>query len=457
MKKTITWGLVLALAALVGWRAYDSFKASGPTAARGVRPVAVVVESVRTADMRHTAEFTGTLLPRAQFVVAPSVAGRLERLHVNIGDTVRKGQLIAELDSREYAQQVAQAHAELEVAKANVIDSASALDVARRDLNRARSLLGSNVVSQAEFDKAEATFNAGSAKHQVALAQVRQKEAALEAARVRLAYTRIHADWENGDLERVVGERFTDEGAMLRANDPIVSVVALDPLLAVVNVIERDFPLVSVGQSAEVMADAHPGRLFQGRVARRSPVLQEASRQGRVEILVPNEQRLLAPGMFATVRLSFTERSGVTAVPTAALATRDGRRGVFLADPEALTAHFLPVSVGIIEGPLAEIVEPSLDGLVVTLGQHLLEDGAAISMPALSAKPGKSDEPGGPGEPGEPSRSAKSAGVDGSAKSAGSGGAGESGGADVTPAVTQKPAPPASSAPSTPGTRRAQG
>lgn len=383
MKRIIIIGFALALASIVGWRLHDSMSASGPASARGRGPsaVAVAVEPVRTASLRHTAEFTGTLLPRAQFVVAPNVAGRLERLLVNIGDTVRKGQLIAELDSREYAQQVEQARAELEVAKANVIECLSALDVAERNLKRSRTLRGSNVVSQSELDNAEADHSACQAKHQVALAQVRQKEAALEAARVRLAYTRIRADWAGDDETRVVGERFADEGATLKAGDPIVSVVALDALLAVINVIERDFPLVRLGQPAEVATDAHPNRVFEGSVARRAPVLQESSRQGRVEIRVPNPDGLLAPGMFARVRLSFAERREVTAVPATALAKRDGRQGVFIADTEGQTARFVPVTVGIVDGELAEILEPRIEGRVVTLGQHLLEDGAAIVLP----------------------------------------------------------------------------
>lgn len=397
MKKMIILGIVLACASLIGWRVYDRLTGEGPASARGRKPgaVTVAVQPVRTASMRHTAEFTGTLLPKAQFVVAPNVAGRLERLLVNIGDTVRKGQLIAELDSREYAEQVEQARAELEVAKANVIDCVSALTVAERDLERSRQLRERNVVSQSELDKAEANSKACQAKHQVALAQVRQKEAALETAKVRLAYTRIHAFWEEDDEERVVGERFADAGATLKVGDPIVSVVTLDPLLAVVNVIERDFPLVKVGQSAEVLADALPGKVFTGRVARRAPVLQESSRQGRVEVLVPNIDGQLAPGMFARVRLGFAERNEVTAVPVSALATREGRQGVFMADPESLLARFVPVSVGITEGELAEIVEPRIEGLVITLGQHLLEDGSAIALPEnKSASGGQQGSPG---------------------------------------------------------------
>ncbi|EGJ51897.1 efflux RND transporter periplasmic adaptor subunit [Desulfocurvibacter africanus] len=397
MKKMIILGLVLVCAILIGWRVYDRLTGEGPASARGRKPnaVTVAVQPVRTTTMRHTAEFTGTLLPKAQFVVAPNVAGRLERLLVNIGDTVRKGQLIAELDNREYAEQVEQARAELEVAQANVIDCLSALDVAERDLKRSRQLRDSNVVSQSELDKTEASFNTCRAKHLVALAQVRQKEASLEAAKVRLAYTRIHASWEDSDVERIVGERFADEGATLKVGDPIVSVVTLDPLLAVINVIERDFPLVKVGQTAEVLADALPGKVFAGQVARRAPVLQESSRQGRVEVLVPNADGLLAPGMFARVRLSFAERSEVTAVPISALTTREGRQGVFMADPESLLARFVPMSVGITEGQWAEVVEPRIEGLVITLGQHLLEDGSAIALPSdKNAGGGQQKSPG---------------------------------------------------------------
>jgi RND family efflux transporter MFP subunit len=276
---------------------------------------------------------------------------------------------------------VAQARAELEVSKANLADCQSTLDVAGRQFQRAKDLREQKVASEAELDEAQANYRAAEAKHQVAEAQIRQKDAALKTAEVRFSYTSIRAAWEDGTGPRRIAERFVDEGAMLKANDPIVSVVDLSSVTAVVYVIERDFPQIQVGQEATVMTDAYADRQFTGKVVRLAPVLKEESRQARVEIEIPNRDGLLAPGMFVRARIQFAEHPGATVVPVSALVRRNGNQGVFLADTEAMRGHFVAVRVGIVDGNLAEVLEPKLEGTVVTLGQHLLEDGAAIVLP----------------------------------------------------------------------------
>lgn len=391
MKRITVVVAVLLLLGFVGWRIWQKLagerEAAQPRQARGAT-VAVVVEPVRRQTIRDVRAFTGTIEPKTQFVVAPKVAGRLEKLEVNIGDEIKSGDPIALLDSQEYGQQLEQARAELDVARANVMDSQSTLDTAARDLERVKELRKQKVASEAEMDQAEAQYRAAQAKHEVALAQVKQKEAALKASEVRLSYTRIVASWDSGAGTRVIGERFVDEGAMLGANQPIVSILDIDTVIAAIFVIERDYPYVRTGQSVTITTDAFPGRDFAGTVARKAPLLKESSRQARVEVEVANADRLLAPGMFVRAEIQFAAHDNAVVVPMAAVVRREGRSGVFLADPTALKARFVPVTVGIAAGETAEILDPPLDGQVVTLGQHLLEDGSAIVLP--DAKPADS-------------------------------------------------------------------
>jgi RND family efflux transporter MFP subunit len=388
MKKIIITLVVLVCLGLVGRQIYlriSRQKDSGNR--RGARPVPVEVTPVVRRDMRDVAEFTGTLLPESLFVVAPKVSGRLEKLMVNIGEPVRNGDLIAVLDSDEYSQQVAQARAELEVSRAGLADSHSTLEVSAREYERAKELREQKVASEAELDTAKARHEAAQAKYEVAQAQIKQKQAALKAAEVRLSYTRIQAVWEEGESPRMVAERFVDEGAMLRANDPIVSIVDLSTVLAVINVIERDFPDISVGQIATITTDAYPGREFTGTVARRAPVLKEESRQARVEIEIPNPENLLAPGMFIRARIQFSEHPAAVVVPFSALVRRDGHEGVFLIEAGGNKARFVPCTAGFSEGEWVEIIRPELKGQVVTLGQHLLEDGADVTVAGDAASP----------------------------------------------------------------------
>jgi RND family efflux transporter MFP subunit len=331
--------------------------------------------------MRDMVSFSGSLQPRSRITIAPKAGGRLERLYVDIGDRVRNGQLIAVLDGEEYAQQVDQARADLTVAEANLEDSRIALEAARRELEQMSALREKKIASAAEYDQAADALSKAEARHKVVQAQLRQKQSALEAARTRSSYARVTADWQAGGGERVIGERFVDEGTLLRANDPIVSVLDIEVLLALINVTEQSYARVRVGQPAAVASDALPGRRFAGRVARIAPFLQEASRQAEVRIEVPNPDGALKPGMFVQVELELGRREEAVTVPVAALARYEDRNGVFLVEGEPRRARFVPVTTGITDGERVEVLEPPLAGTVVTLGQHLLLDGSPVLLP----------------------------------------------------------------------------
>lgn len=383
MKKVIIVIIFAVLVAAAGWQFYVKGKSpsKNPQADPKNSAVAVEVVSVKQGIIRDTSVFSGTLLPSSQFTVAPKISGRLEKISVNIGDRVTQGQLIALLDDDEYVQQVEQAKAELDVAKANIEENLSALYLARSEYERAKALREKKIVSESELDVAEAQYKATEAKQKVLLAQVAQKEAALKFATVKLEYTRIRASWENGDSYRVIGERYVDQGAMLNANAPIVSIIDIQNLTAVIHVIERDYPRIKKGQAAKITTDAFPGKDFNGKVTRIAPVLKESARQARVEISVANPSELIKPGMFVRVEIEFARQENATIIPVNALIKHQDILGIFLADGETMKAQFIPVELGIKTGNLVEVSSPTLSGLVVVMGQHLLNDGSALLIP----------------------------------------------------------------------------
>lgn len=387
-KKAIGIFVGITLIVLLGLLIHRRIQEQQSVPRRGAQPVAVRVAPVRRETLHREGVFTGTLQPRSQVVVAPKVPGRLERLHVDMGDEVRSGDLLAELESEEYVQQVEQARAELDVVRSTLLEAQSALQVAENDLRRIRDLHTERIASDAQLDEVQARRQAAAARAQVVEAQIRQREAALKSAETRLGYTRLHAAWNGGAAVRRIGARFADEGTMLRANDPVVSVVDTELLQAVIFVIERDFPDVSPGLPVTLRTDAWPDDLFSGDVARVAPALDEQSRHARVEIEVPNPEGKLAPGMFVRAGIRFAEHPNVQVVPRSALVRRNGRQGVFLADLDAAVGRFVEVSSGISSADDVEIQTPELEGLVITLGHHLLEDGATITLPGGTHGPG---------------------------------------------------------------------
>jgi RND family efflux transporter MFP subunit len=392
MKKYILGLLVLAVAVLAGWQTYKRISTSSQTGpGRFAAAVAVEVEPIRKDTIKDIGVFTGSLQPKSQFVVAPKVTGWLKKLMVNVGDTVEQNQLIAILDDAEYTQQVEQARAELNVAIANADNGARDVDLAKKEYERAKTLREKQIASASELDSAEAELNASQTRLKVAVAQVDQRKAALKAAELRLSYTRVQAFWEGSDKTRVIGERFVDEGALLQVNQPIVSVLENKPLTAVVYVVEKDYPKVRIGQSAIVTTDAYPDQTFTGSIVRIAPLLKESSRQARVELEIPNTEELLRPGMFIRARVEFASHEDATLVPFSALARRESTQGIFIVEPGDKKVRFVPVSVGITNNVWAEILEPEVSGRVVTLGNHLLEDGSEITIPETATPPTQPD------------------------------------------------------------------
>ena len=353
---------------------------------RGQGVVAVEVTSVERDSIRNVRAFSGSLISQSSFDIVAKAGGQLSVLGVDIGDRVERRQVIGRIDDEPFVQDVVQAEAEREVARANLEEALSSLEMAERERDRVRALRERRVVSAADLEAAEAGVQAERSRVRVTEAVIQQREAALLAARLRLSYTEITANWEGPGDYRVVGERYVDEGATLTANQPVVSLVDLRRLRAVIQVTERDYGRIQVGQSGVIRTDAMPGKSFEATVVRRAPQFRESSRQARVELEVPNPRERLIPGQFVRVQLELGRVEDAVVVPRDALVRREGRQGIFLVESvgeeERETAVFVPVAAGYVEGGRVQIVEPEVSGEVVVLGQDLLADGTPVRVVA---------------------------------------------------------------------------
>jgi len=245
-----------------------------------------------------------------------------------------------------------------------------------QELERVQSLQEKGIASPAELDAAQSNFTAQKSRLELANAQVEQREAALKSANIRLSYT-VLVTTEPG----FIGERYVDEGSLLAPNAPVVSVIGIDTVIVQTTVIERIYGRIQIGQSAEVEVDAFPTKRFNGIVSRIAPVLQEASRVAKMEIEVANDSLFLKPGMFTKLSVVLAQKDSAQVVPTQAVVSRAGEKGVFVIPDSAAVASYIPVQVGITSPEKTEILSPRLQGLVVTLGQHLLENGSPVILP----------------------------------------------------------------------------
>ncbi|QBG48787.1 efflux RND transporter periplasmic adaptor subunit [Verrucomicrobia bacterium S94] len=348
----------------------------------GARPPAPVETApIETGTLRAVRTFGGALEPRAAFMVSPKIGGRLEEVLVDIGDSVDRGAVVARLDDDEYRQALAQAEAELLVARANLAEAESALEIALRAMERTQTLSSRGVASDAELDAARSELLAREAGVEVQKAQITRAEAAVEAARIRLGYAEVVAQWADDDPSRVVAERFIDEGQTVGANTPLLEIVDLDPLLGVFYVTEKDYPNLQTGQRVQVFADAYPDETFGGRIERIAPVFHQNSRQARVEITVPNSDLRLKPGMFIRADVEVRRVEDAVIVPAESIVTRSDSQGVFMVSPDGKHALWRTVKTGIREGKRVQVIDgDGLSGRVITLGQQLIEDGSAINI-----------------------------------------------------------------------------
>jgi len=372
--------LVLALLVVQVVRLVTRDDAAGRRGA-GRPPVAVEVDSVRFGPIRETQQLTGTVYPQYQYVIAPKVAGRIIDLPKRIGDWVSRGEVVARMDDAEYQQTVLEAEANLRISQASLTEMEIQYEQMRQELERVRTLQAKGIASSAEYDAAKTNFDALASRIQLAQAQVEQRQAALNSARIRLNYTVLKAS-EPG----FVGERFVDEGALLAPNSAVIVVIGIETVVIRTTVIERLYGRMAVGQPAQVEVDAYAGRAFIGRVTRIAPMLQEASRVAQMEIEVANNSLILKPGMFARVTVVLAQKERAQLIPSRALINRAGTSGLMLIPTGQRVARWVTAMTGLTTLDTLEIVTPLPDGLVVTLGQHLLEDGGEVILPTRASK-----------------------------------------------------------------------
>ena len=410
---------VVVVAALAGVAFYSGFfsrppaEAAGPNATRGGAPGApggpgafarppmtVELATPHRTDVAQQLMVVGNLIGEQTVAVVPKAAGRLEEVYVKLGDRVSRGQRIARIEDREIREQVKQAEAAFEVARATIRQREADLKFAETNLDRSRELFGRQLLPKQTLDDADARYQAAVAQLELSRAQLTQSQSRLEELRINLANTIIVSP-----VTGFVAKRYTDAGAYASQNAPVVDVVDISLVRLVANIVEKDMRVVSAGDSAKVEVDAFPGETFTGRIARVAPVLDPATRTAQIEVEIQNPTTRLKPGMYARVNLTIAQRANALVVPANAVIDREGQRGVFLANDNV--AAFRAVEIGIEDTARVEI----LSGLtekdqVITTGAAALQDGDRILLAGQGDGPSTPRGPGAPrgGRPGQGQR-----------------------------------------------------
>ncbi len=306
--------LVLAAASSLAW-----WMARRPAAVR------YLTEPVTRGEVARSIHATGTVNPVLTVIVGSYVSGVIQSQSCDFNTRVRKGQSCARIDPRPYQTVVDENLAQLAVARAQLDKDRAALDYARINERRQASLIGRGVVSQDVVDVARNALAQARAQLALDQATVREREAALEAARVNLGYTNIVSP-----VDGTVVSRNVTIGQTVAASfqTPTLFLIATDLTRMQVdtNVSESDIGNVHDGDPARFTVEAWPGRGFEARVTqvRQAPQSVQNVITYDVVLGVDNAGLRLKPGMTATVDIVTARRQDVLRVPDQALRFEPG-------------------------------------------------------------------------------------------------------------------------------------
>ena len=340
MKTTYAWLAAAALAAVSC--AGGSKKADTPAAApvqELIRNVEVTTALARDVDQDNT--YSSTVLAYATNNIMPQTGARIRKINVEVGDYVAKGQVLAEMDRLQLDQ------LQLQVQNDEI------------EYERLKSLYEQGGVSQSDFETAELGY------------KVRKSN-----------YRNLEENTVlRSPITGYVTARNFDAGDMFAMSAPLFTVQQVVPVKLLVGISESEYSRVKKGDHVVLTADALPGRSFSGRVERLYPTVNAATHTVNVEVVVPNTDRALRPGMYARVKVNFgTERHIVIPDQCVVRMEGTGQRYVFLLNEDNTVSH-VPVTLGRHLGQTYEILDGIPEGAqVVTKGQAALKDGIQVQV-----------------------------------------------------------------------------
>jgi len=353
------------------------------------------------ADITATFTLTGVVAPRQQATLSSVVSGPVKEVYVALGEHVRAGQLLVKIDDSTLQAQRAEAAAHLDsvragdvggsaTARANLASAKVAYDNAESNLQRNQTLFKQGYVSRTSLDQsqsqaaaAEAAYRAAvvteqnanmqSGPNTVAMADISNAQAALDAINTQIAQTNVTAPFDG-----VVTQRSVDRGALATSATPLVTVSQLDPAWINVGIPDDDLAYVHAGTPVDITIDTLPGRVWRAHVK----VVNAAASTGTLSYLthvdVPNGDYVLKGGMVANARFQQATHRNVVVIPRVAVyQTETGNAVYTVSDGKAKS---VPVQLGLQTLDKVEVSGIAPGTQVITQRPDALQDGSVVSV-----------------------------------------------------------------------------
>jgi multidrug resistance efflux pump len=411
-RKLLLLAILVAVAALALYRVWGFTQKRSGTQRAARMEVPVQITPVVSKPLTYSIRVTGDILPLMQVDLFPKVSGYLERIDIHLGDSLRQGQVIAQIDRTDFLQKVREIEAKVAHAKAQlreietgtraeelrqaeeaVRQAQSRFENAKLQHERIEALYKREVISKKERDVADMEFTVAeaqlaSSQQQLKLlregarqevrdatqAKLKEMEAILEQERTRLQNTLIVAPFR-GEISR----KYVDAGALVSSSTPLVNLVHIETLKVIANVLEKDIPLLRTGMKAKIRVESYPERIFEGRVEKINSALDLSTRTLQAEIYIPNSGRYLKPGMFSSVEVILLEKPRTLLIPREAILEAGRERSVFVV--EGKQAVRKSITIGYEQNHMVEVLNGLNEGdQVVIKGQQSIKEGSTIRI-----------------------------------------------------------------------------
>ena len=348
--------------------------------------------TVRSAAANSDLALPGNIEPMLEAPIYARADGYLRKLLVDIGDRVRNGQLLGEIETPELDQQVQQAKATVEQSKAALKQADAAVTQARANLalakvtlERWKKLVDAGVMAKQDGDEKQATFDAREADLDAALANVAAAKSTVAVNDSNLnRLTALKAfDQVTAPFDGIITVRNTTTGTLISSgtnspNRELLREAQIDLLRIFISVPQTNVASIHTGMPAEVTVQELPNRVFHGSVARTANALDSASRTLRTEVHVKNPDHALLPGMYGQVKFEIARKTAPPLIPGDALLIRS--TGTMVALLEAGNkVHFQKIDVGRDYGKDVEVLSGLTEGQVLIVNPaDEIREGVAV-------------------------------------------------------------------------------
>ncbi len=332
----------------IGCGASTTTEAAPESTAPAATAVDVTTVTASLGTIESALEISGTLTPLSRVAVKPRLPGTIEKMLVDIGDAVSMGQTIATIDRREIDAQADAAVATVSVGKAALENAEASLANAVLERDRAQNLFDKGALPRQRLDGAQSLHRSAVAQRDLATANLAQADAALRSAREVQRNATV-----TSPVNGYVVERNYDAGA-IPGDKPVVVVADMRQMKLAAGVSELEAGRMRVGLKARVSVQAKPGQAFDGVLAAIAPEVDERNRHFMIDVRVPNPNRALLSGMYATARIVESTVANAVLVPKEAVISKDGKRVVQKVQGDVLST--VVVTEGLSDGTLVQIV-----------------------------------------------------------------------------------------------------